>query len=115
MSVYLPLVSDMQITSFMHCIILSTVAHLGHPYFSILPHKRHNFWKNAVKQKMYVWEIINAIQERLCKKALCSPRSTANAAAEWELSRIRRTGKMFVICVQWNSITGFCCWKEMNC
>jgi hypothetical protein len=31
------------------------------------------------------------------RKLLCSPRSAANAAAEWELGRTSRRGKMFVI------------------
>ena len=38
----------MQIASFMHCIILSSVASLALPYFSTLSHKRHDLRRKEI-------------------------------------------------------------------
>ena len=44
MSVFLPVLSGgIQIESFLRRIIQSSVAYLTQPYFSTLPHKRHEF------------------------------------------------------------------------
>jgi hypothetical protein len=48
------LVLCIQHTMRMRCIILLSVAFLAVRYFPTSSHKRHNFHKNAVKQKMRV-------------------------------------------------------------
>jgi hypothetical protein len=44
----------MQITYFLHRIILSSVAHLALQYFSTLSHKWHIFWEKIIEDKMRV-------------------------------------------------------------
>jgi hypothetical protein len=48
-SVSLPYLSGMQITSYLRSIILSSVARQGLQYFPTIFHKRHDFVENLIK------------------------------------------------------------------
>ena len=48
----------------MRRVLLSYVACLAHPYFSTLPHKRYDFWKNVVSRKMCVLILPTTLSEK---------------------------------------------------
>ena len=50
-SVFLPQLPGMQIASFLHSIMVSSVASLAIPYFSTLSHKQHDFRNKFIEHK----------------------------------------------------------------
>ena len=54
MSLFLPLLSGMQITSFVCWYILSSVACLAIPYSSTFSYKWHDFWDTVIEYKVCV-------------------------------------------------------------
>jgi len=52
-SVILPYLSSMQVTSFLCCIILSSVACSGSTIYFSLSHKWHSFHKKLIEHKVY--------------------------------------------------------------
>jgi hypothetical protein len=47
------------------------------------------------------WEIIDDIQGRFCNRVTRSPRNTTKGAAEWELGRESRRGRMLCSIVKY--------------
>jgi hypothetical protein len=54
MSLFLRLLSGMQITSFVCCSTLSSVASLATPYSFTFSHKWHNVWDTVIEHKTRV-------------------------------------------------------------
>ena len=62
-SVFLPYLSSKQIASSLYSIIVSSVACLAVPCFSMLSQKWHDFWKTVIEHKVCVWFSIQLLSE----------------------------------------------------